>query len=137
MMKKIVGFSLLELMIVISIVGILTAIAIPNYSQYIVREKRFEAQAMLLRLSSALENFYTQNNTYVGASLEKLDIPATCANNQYQLAITSVTGNNFLIIANPLGQQTKRDRLCGALTLNASNQEGITGAGDIRSCWGS
>lgn len=135
-MKKIMGFSLLELLIVLCIVGILSAIAMPNYSNYIMKEKRVEAQTMLLRLSSALENYYLHNNSYADASLEKLDLPETFAQGQYQLIISSATTTDFLIAAKPLGIQAERDTQCGSFSLNETNQKSISGTGDIKDCWG-
>jgi len=58
------GVTLLELMIVVVIIGILTAIAYPNYRQYAARAKRNEAKAALLQIATNQERFYLQNNTY-------------------------------------------------------------------------
>lgn len=58
------GVTLLELMIVVVVVGILAAIAVPSYRAYTLRAQRSDATAALLRLASAQEKFYLQNNTY-------------------------------------------------------------------------
>ncbi|MDR3492743.1 MAG: type IV pilin protein [Gammaproteobacteria bacterium] len=134
-MNKKIGFSLLELLIVLCIMGILTAIAIPNYSSYIMREKRYEAQAMLLRLSSGLENYYIQNNSYADATLEKLELTEKFSHDQYQLIISSLTDNSFIITAKPLGQQAERDTQCESFILNETNQRSISGTGDSKDCW--
>jgi type IV pilus assembly protein PilE len=64
MKRSVRGVTLLELMIVASIVAILAAIAIPNYRAYVMRSNRVDATSALLRLAAAQEKFYLQNNTY-------------------------------------------------------------------------
>jgi type IV pilus assembly protein PilE len=58
------GVTLIELIIVIVIVGILAAIAVPSYRQYVMRSQRTDATEALLRLATAQEKFYLQNNRY-------------------------------------------------------------------------
>jgi len=58
------GVTLMELMIVVVVIGILTAIAYPSYRQYVAKAKRNEAKAALLQISTMQERFYLQNNTY-------------------------------------------------------------------------
>ncbi len=64
MRKSMRGVTLTELMIVVVIIGILTAIAYPNYRQYAARAKRTEAKAALLQVATNQERFYLQNNSY-------------------------------------------------------------------------
>ena len=64
MKRFVAGVTLLELMVVVAIVAILAAIAIPNYRSYVLRTNRVDATAALLRLASAQEKFYLQTNTY-------------------------------------------------------------------------
>lgn len=61
------GFTLIELLIVMSIIGILMAIAYPNYQAHLVKTRRADAQAALTGFANAMERYYTQNNSYVGA----------------------------------------------------------------------
>ena len=64
MRKYIGGVTLLELMIVVVILGTLTAIAYPNYREFAARAKRTEAKALLLEIAANQEKFYLQNQTY-------------------------------------------------------------------------
>ena len=61
---KHMGFTLIELMIAVAIVGILAAVALPSYNQYIARGKRAEARAEILKAEGWLERFGTENNVY-------------------------------------------------------------------------
>lgn len=69
MRKNGYGFTLMELMIAVAIVGILTAIALPNYRQYVVRNNRAAVQAEMLQIASALERYKTMQLTYSGATI--------------------------------------------------------------------
>jgi type IV pilus assembly protein PilE len=62
------GFTLIELMIVVAVIGILSAIAYPSYQQYIARSYQAEAKAELLQLAQRLEQFYSNSGNYAGVS---------------------------------------------------------------------
>ncbi len=64
MRKNQTGVTLIELVVVIVIIGILAAIAIPSYRQYVIRSQRSDAKEAILRLATAQEKFYLQNNRY-------------------------------------------------------------------------
>jgi len=64
-MAKQRGFTLIELMIAVVVIGILAAIAVPNYQEYMTRSKRTEGMALLQEMAARQERFYAQNNNYV------------------------------------------------------------------------
>ena len=63
-MKSTNGFSLIELMIVVMIVGVLMAIALPSYKDYVLRSHRADAQSSLIDIAARQERFVAQRNTY-------------------------------------------------------------------------
>ena len=66
--RSVRGFTLIELMIVIAIIGILSAIAFPAYRDYVRKAKRGEAKAILLENAQRLQSFYSTNDTFAGAT---------------------------------------------------------------------
>lgn len=87
------GFSLIELMIAVAIVGIVAAIAWPNYQEYIARSKRSEAQAYLMDLAQRQQQFMLDARRYTGTLADLGVTPPTSVANNYQTAtITVVAG---------------------------------------------
>lgn len=130
MLKAQKGFTLIEIMIVVVIIGILASIAYPSYQEYVRRANRAEGQAFLLDIAARQERFFSQNNAYVTSASEvsKLGGAASSETNKYGLSISAGAGSGgFALTATPNFTDTK----CGALTLNA---KGERGAGDT-DCW--
>jgi type IV pilus assembly protein PilE len=96
------GITLLELLIVLVIIGIMAAIAYPNYRQYAARAKRNEAKAALLLIAQNQERFYLQNNTYT-TDMTQLGFAAAGANltdsGTYSVSVTAADANNFSAVA--------------------------------------
>ena len=100
MQGKLRGITLMELLIVIVIVGILAAIAYPNYRDFTDRAKRTEAKAMLLEIAALQERFYLQNNIY--GDLTDLGYPANVmpsASGAYQVTVTAFDASNYTLQA--------------------------------------
>lgn len=134
-MHSLHGFSLFELLITISIVGILTLIALPSYTNHLTHEHRIEAEIALEQLAASMEQYNTLHDTYQNATLLALNASEYVAKNTYQLSIPTTTDTEFFIRAMPLDDQAKKDSQCGALTLNSQGEKGITGPGHISDCW--
>lgn len=135
-MKHNQGFTLIELMMVIAIIGLLAAIAIPNYSEYLLRSKRSEGQALLADAAARQERFYAQNNSYVtnNADIGKLALQKVnqSENFYYELVVSKVADDGGYTLT---AQQKIGDTDCGNLTLNALGQKGITGTKEVEECW--
>lgn len=134
-MKKIRGFSLIELLTVLAIISIIGAFCVPLYSQYIAHERRLAAATMLNKLALALEQHYISTNTYQGVSFKSLNFPDKTHGGHYQLAIQSATAYEYVLQAMPLGLQKQEDNLCGNLILDSKGRKNITGGGKVTECW--
>jgi type IV pilus assembly protein PilE len=136
------GFTLIEVMIVVAIIGILSAIAYPSYTQYVLRGNRSEGMAMLMDAAARQERYYVQNNSYVTAqaNIDNLRIrhtSGTTVNSETGKYTLSVAGGNggYLLTSTPIGSQT-RDTTCLNLTLDATGERGVSATGGIvNDCW--
>ena len=126
-------------MIVVGILGILAAIAYPNYMEYIQRSNRSEGQALLQDAAASQERFFAQNNSYVtaAADIAKLGLRGTNGTTvksdtgKYTLTVAAGGGGYTLTATQAFG-----DAACGNLTLNALGIKGITGTGKtVNQCW--
>lgn len=112
-MKKVSGFTLIELMIVVVVIGILAAIAIPNYQDYLKKSRRADATGTLTSLSAAMERYYTQHNSYLGtaqgtlpsAPLAPLSAQVGNSNKYYNLTIQNLNASSFTLRATPINNQ--------------------------------
>lgn len=129
------GFTLIELMVVVAIVGTLAAIAYPSYQEYVARARRADAKTVLLENAQFLERFYTQSGTYVGAALPLAESPKDGATKYYDISfVAAQTATAFQIQAVPKNAQSG-DK-CGSLIVNQSNQKSVSGATlDSATCW--
>lgn len=129
------GFTLIEIMIVVMIVAILAAIAIPAYHRYVIRAHRTDATRTLLDLAGRQEHYFYSNNTYT-MDVTALGGTTTMAGQFYTVGIDSADTKNFSITATPVGIQLAEDTECGNFTINRQGQQTITGTGTKASCWG-
>jgi type IV pilus assembly protein PilE len=132
--KRLTGFSLIEMMLTLVIFGLLMSVSIPIYSQHFIHQNRFAAKTLLLKLAVALEQYYLQNNSYQDATLAELGFSESVVNHQYVLAITQADANHFVVVARPVGRQAS-DVKCGALVLNSVGEKSISGRGEVTDCW--
>lgn len=125
------GFTLIEILLVIAIIGILSSIAYPSYNEHLVKVHRTYAITALMDLAGYMEEHHALNNTYKNAATKN----DADYKNYYHLDITKADNNTYLLRATPLGKQAVTDTLCGTLTLNQDGIRNITGSGSIENCW--
>lgn len=126
------GFSLIELMIVVVIVGILAAIAYPSYVDYVRDSRRATAEGDLLEDAQFLERHHTATMAYNkdsdGNTLSASDVtnllPITASPQDgtafYDISVKSIAADTYTLQAAPKGDQTKGP--CGTLTLDQAGQ---------------
>jgi len=115
------GFSLVELMIVVAIVAILVALAIPSYSRYIRKANRGEAQQLLLNWANNQEIWRANHAAY--ASEDDLAVPT---HDKYTFTVSGLSGTTFTLTADPKSgtdqvKDTEQSVNCDPLTLDQSN----------------
>lgn len=148
------GFTLIELMIVLVVITLLASIAYPAYQNNVTQSRRSDAQAALQGFAQAMERFYTEKGTYVGAAgtsgtpattgapwIFSTKSPIDSAETFYNLSILSASANAYVITASPTGVQAGD----GVLVLKSTGQRGwdrdnsgVTAAGDVGTtewCW--
>ncbi|WP_404360018.1 type IV pilin protein [Methylotuvimicrobium sp. KM1] len=149
MKKSTKGFTLIELMITVAVIGILAAIAYPSYQDSVRKSRRADAKASLLGLANAMERHFTETNSYCDAGGAGgantcgeatndtgtpgiYSIPAQTAN-FYNITINAATAATFTLHAAPTGTHT--DPRCGTLSLTHTGVRGETGTGTVAECW--
>jgi type IV pilus assembly protein PilE len=116
------GFSLIELLVVVMIIAVLAAVAIPAWSRYGFRARRADAQEILMRIANQQERWYATNNRYGALTdLGYSGDPVSSDKGFYQVSLgTSIgaTGSTFTVTATP--QTTQRNDVCGTLSINSA-----------------
>ncbi len=126
------GFTLIEVMIVVAVIGILSAIAMPSYTEYVRRGHRAEGRAGLLQAAQWMERAATATGTYPLTAAFP-DTLKTVESKRYAISLASVGGAAFTLTATPaLGQVGDK---CGNLTLGHTGVRGASGTAPVTDCW--
>lgn len=134
------GFTLIELMITVAIIGILAAIAYPSYTQYVVKSNRAAAQGFMMTVASKQEQYMLDARTYA-ADMATLGFPAssipTEVSKNYNITVDDITATppSYTVTARPTDSQATRDTQCATLTLDQAGTKGKSGTGTLADCW--
>ena len=135
------GFTLIELMIVVAVIAVLSAIAYPSYQEYVMRSRRADAQSLLNEAAARQERWRAQNGSYITATAEadiaKLKLPhgPQSEHGYYTLEIAD-DASGYLLTAKRAGAQAA-DSKCGNFTLNAAGKKDMVAdtPGTVEQCW--
>ncbi|MBE0469478.1 MAG: type IV pilin protein [Methyloprofundus sp.] len=121
------GFTLIELMIVVAVIGILASIAYPSYQEYVLRAKRADGKAAILSAQLAQEKYRANNTTYLAVA------STASSDGYYNYVVSDVSASNYTITATP----TFTDATCGnlVLTVAAGVESKSASSGTKAECW--
>jgi type IV pilus assembly protein PilE len=134
------GFTLIEILIVVAIMGVLAAIALPAYQNSVIRSNRAEAKNEILQVAAEQERYFSSFNTYAtdATPLNAPVVPGrtrTTTNGLYQIAVAagaSGIASSFVATATAQGDQTADT--CATYTITQTGVRGATGD-TVDECW--
>jgi len=125
------GFTLIEIVTVMAIVGILAAIAIPSYNKTMMKGRRSDAKVTLMKISQQLERCFTEHNSYTAAS-GCTNYNNTTSDEGYYTITTAQNATTYALTAKPkIGSAQAGDTDCAQFTLNQMGTKGATNS----ICW--
>lgn len=131
------GFSLIELMMTVAVVGVLASISVPTYKNYSMKIKRSEGRSFAMEIMQRQEKFYNENNTYT-TNLSQLGYNSSTPTSEkgyYKVTATAASdgiANNVIITAQPIGSQTS-DTECGSFIYNSNGLKSTSTSSST--CW--
>ena len=135
------GFTLIELMIAVAIVGILGTIAMASYSKQVQKSRRTDARSTLLDLAGREEKLFSTTNAYTAdaftlgyTNVAATPWPITIGSGYYNVGVVA-TSSTYTITATAIGGQAN-DTQCATFTLDQLGNQNSTGTATASTCWG-
>lgn len=133
------GLTLIELIIVMAIVGILSAVAYPSYTEYVKRTHRADIAGLLSETAQHLERFYSRNGQYsdvLGPPAVTLEVPA--GNAFYAVVADRTNAQAFTLTATPIGTAMMKGDKCGSFVIDNTGKRGnlnMASEATVQRCW--
>lgn len=138
MRKTTLGFTLIELMVVVAIIGILAAIAYPSYTSYVQRTRRAEITELMAETAQNLERWYSKYGTY-GDPSSTVTFTQPSSNAYYTVSFpVARSASGYTLQAAPIAGTIMANDACGTFTLTQDGTRNITGTATmtVAKCWG-
>lgn len=135
--RSVRGFTLIEVMIVVVIIGVLLAVALPGYQNSLEKGRRTDAKAALLDVANRQERFMLDNGTYT-TNMADLGLPVPYVSEEEHYTVTAAACSNgltrcYTLTAAPAATSPQSNDECGSFILQSSGAKTVTGSGD--DCW--
>lgn len=136
------GFTLVELMVTVAILGILLAIAVPNYREHVAKGKRADGMGVLTEASQFMERNFSDSGRYdqtaagaaIALPLALTTAPRGDASSYYAISLNAVSATAFTLQASPIN--TMAGDACGTFTLTSTGVRNVTGGSKTKDqCW--
>ena len=131
------GFTLIEVMIVVAIIAVLAAIAVPSYRDSVLKSRRADALALSAQTQAIMERCYAQNFTYATASCPAITSTTIASQGGfYALKISNATATTYTLTLTPTGSQVS-DKKCASMIVDQASQKSATDTSAVSQpdCW--
>ena len=138
MRNKMRGFTLIEAMIVVALIGFIAAIGYPSYRDQVIKSRRSDGMAALLELADRMERHYSDVGTYKQADdsdTTVADVFPSYSSDYYTLTIDSQDNISFTVSAAPKAGSTQTKDKCGTFTLTSQGVRSVSASGMQDQCW--